>query len=134
MGSQQPTNVAVTVSVMEEKTAPPPYADGYGAPPPQQGFVAPPQQGGYAPPPQQGYGMSGYSGPPPLVQQQQPGSNAAVVVASGMINFGHDPVRITCPHCQKQVQTRTKSNTSAIGWGIGIALCCIGCWPCAFIP
>jgi len=110
---------------MTEK--PPPY--GHQEP----GFVQPPGQQQpygqqqYAPP------MAGYPPPAPGAPiQQQPG--APVIVAAAPINFGPDPARIDCPHCRQTIQTTTKSDTSAMGWLLGIGLCLIGCWPCAFIP
>ena len=69
--------------------------------------------------------MAGYPPPAPGAPiQQQPG--APVIVAAAPINFGPDPARIDCPHCRQTIQTTTKSDTSAMGWLLGIGLCLIG--------
>ena len=38
-----------------------------------------------------------------------------------------DPINMTCPRCQANIQTATKTETSSTGWGLGICLAIFGC-------
>jgi len=81
--------------------------------------------------------------PPPLPPQQQgaPGGAAGAAPTQTVIvqymnppNFGHNPVNMTCPHCQSQVRTSTDSEPGALAWILAGVLCVVGLWPCACIP
>ena len=43
-------------------------------------------------------------------------------------------MKLTCPHCQSTVTTKTKEETSALAWIVCGACCLFGFWPCACIP
>ena len=56
--------------------------------------------------------------PPPgtmiPIGTQQPFQVQQVIVQA-TINYGKDPLTMKCPHCQKQIQTLTKSSPGAMG-------------------
>ena len=50
------------------------------------------------------------------------------------IEYGIDPMNITCPHCRNTVRTAIKSEPRSNSWIIGGVLCLLALWPCACIP
>lgn len=101
---------------------PPSYEASVG---PSGGFVDPKGQYQQAPPPppvQQ-------HGPPPAQQPQ-----TVIVQYMNPPNFGHNPVNMTCPHCQSQIRTSTDSEPGPMAWILAGILCVVGLWPCACIP
>jgi len=113
-------------AVISGGTYPPPQ----GPPPPGQMYPPPGQM--YPPPPEK-FGPPGSGGfaPPPAMQPQQVVTQVQYV--SGP-SFGHRPVTMECPHCHKNITTRTSSEASALAWIIGGVLCLTMLWPCACIP
>jgi len=95
-----------------------------GAPYPPQGKVYPPQGTPYPPGPAAGVVPNA---PRPVVVVEQP-------VITVVNNLGSDPARVTCPNCRESVVTSISTETSALGWLIGLGLCVIGCIPCCLIP
>ena len=116
------------------------YPPGQGAPPGYTVFDDP--SSGYPPgqmaPSSGGYPGSGY--PPsqsPGQPTQTPVQNVTQVVQyvpAASSSFGIRPVSMVCPHCQKNITTRTDSEASALAWIIGGVLCLLALWPCACIP
>ena len=49
-------------------------------------------------------------------------------------SFGYRPVKMTCPHCQASITTKTEEEASAMAWILCGACCLFGFWPCACIP
>ena len=49
-------------------------------------------------------------------------------------SFGYRPVKMTCPHCQSSITTKTEEEASALAWIICGACCLFGFWPCACVP
>jgi len=91
------------------------------------GFVDPGKvQQQQAPPPQQGVPGPAGGGPAP--------AQTVIVQYMNPPNFGHNPVNMTCPHCQSQVRTSTDSEPGALAWILAGVLCVVGLWPCACIP
>ena len=45
---------------------------------------------------------------------------------------GPNPQLIHCQKCKKEVMTLTEANSTDSNGCIGVLLCLIGCWPCAF--
>jgi len=91
------------------------------------GFVDPRKsQQQPAPPPQQ-------AAPGPA-GAAAPGTQTVIVQYMNPPNFGHNPVNMTCPHCQSQVRTSTDSEPGALAWILAGVLCVVGLWPCACIP
>eukprot|EP00092_Neocalanus_flemingeri_P021625 GFUD01023455.1.p1 GENE.GFUD01023455.1~~GFUD01023455.1.p1 ORF type:complete len:183 (+),score=58.91 GFUD01023455.1:343-891(+) len=124
-----------------------PPAPGQGYPPaPGQGYPPPAPAGypgqGYPPgqgPPGQMYPplpekAGGPGGPPPPQAMQPPVQVVTQVQYVSGPSFGHRPVTMVCPHCQKNITTRTSSEPGALAWIIGGVLCFVGLWPCACIP
>ena len=95
----------------------------------------PPQEKG-APPP------SNYSAPPPAgypgAQVPPPNAGTTTVVTQVQYvqapSFGYRPVKMTCPHCQASITTKTEEEASAMAWILCGACCLFGFWPCACIP
>ena len=115
-------------------------SSGAGLPyPPQQGqsmYPPLPQEKGGMPPahyqPPAGYPGAGApppAGPPP----GQPTVITQVQYVQGP-TFGYRPVKMTCPHCQSSITTRTDEESSALAWIICGACCLFGFWPCACLP
>ena len=46
--------------------------------------------------------------------------------------LGSKPQLIHCQNCKKEVMTLTEANSTDSNGCIGVLLCLIGCWPCAF--
>ena len=46
--------------------------------------------------------------------------------------FGPNPQLIHCQKCKKEVMTLTEAIYTDSNGCIGVLLCLIGCWPCAF--
>jgi lipopolysaccharide-induced tumor necrosis factor-alpha factor len=44
------------------------------------------------------------------------------------------PVRVICPNCHADVQTRTIRQVGGVTHLTALGLCFIGCWPCAWVP
>ena len=66
-----------------------------------------PQPPGQVPPMQ----APGYvAGPPPVQPPPQ-----QVVIVQGPIRYGKNPMTMTCPHCQSQVQTSIRSEPGPLG-------------------
>jgi len=116
----------------QEASAPPNMND---PPPPYPGTAptyAPPPGGvypqipGQAPPMQAGGFVAG---PPPVQQPPQ-----QIVIVQGPIKYGKNPMTMTCPHCQCQIQTSIRSEPGPLAWIIGAVLCFTGFWCCACIP
>ena len=42
------------------------------------------------------------------------------------VALGPDPINMTCPRCQANIQTATETETSSTGWGLGICLAIFG--------
>ena len=49
-------------------------------------------------------------------------------------SFGYRPVKMTCPHCQASITTKTEEEASAMAWILCGVCCFFGFWPCACIP
>ena len=49
-------------------------------------------------------------------------------------SFGYRPVKMTCPHCQASITTKTEEEASAMAWILCGALCLFGLWPCSCVP
>jgi len=129
--------------------APPAGYPGSGYPPGQPGppgqvYPPLPEKSGGPPPPQamqyqpQG-GMQYQQGmmqPPPqgMMQPQPPVQVVTQVQYVAGPSFGHRPVTMVCPHCQKNITTRTNSEPSALAWIIGGVMCLVGLGLCACIP
>ena len=115
-------------------------APGQGYPVPGQGYPAPGQ--GYPPPgqvypPQPGYGMQAGQPPShpgmgaPVILQ---GSTVAVQVQSRIV-FGPNPQHCVCPHCRKDMRTKTSRYPSVMCWVVFFLLIIFGCWlGCCLIP
>jgi len=101
------------------------YPPGQGPPPPGQMYPPLPEKGG---PPGNG------PVPPPAMQPQPPVQVVTQVQYVSGPSFGHRPVNMVCPHCQKNITTKTSSEPSALAWIIGGVLCFTFLWPCACIP
>ena len=65
--------------------------------------------------------------------EEQPLIGDNSVTQSSMV-YGMDPMHVTCPRCQGQIQTITKTEPSLFTWVIGAVLCMTGMWLCACIP
>jgi len=117
---------------------------GQAYPPPPSGYpgaVYPPGQPGppgqmYPPLPEKSVGP-----PPPQAMQYPPQAMmqppVQVVTQVQYVtgpSFGHRPVTMVCPHCQKNITTRTNSEPSALAWIIGGVMCFVGLGLCACIP
>merc|ERR1711981_453621 len=116
-------------AAMSGQVGAPVYVDSKAGPvgPVTQQPQYPPQQPQYPPqyPPQQpGHPMQ-YPPPPQVVTQVQ------YVTAP---SYGHSPVTITCPSCNKHITTRTSSEPNSTAWILGLVLCVLGCVPCCLIP
>ena len=42
------------------------------------------------------------------------------------VALGPEPINMTCPRCQANIQTATETETSSTGWGLGICLAIFG--------
>jgi len=95
------------------------------------GFVAPPNM----PDPSK---IQARPAPPPMQAAPVPAGAApgqtVIVQYMNPPNFGHNPVNMTCPHCQSQIRTSTDSEPGAMAWILAGVLCVVGLWPCACIP
>jgi len=103
--------------------APPPYpgtVNDYGQPYAAGGFQQVPQAG---PPPAQ-YGL------PPT----QAGAPVQQVIVVTNPKWGKHAMNVTCPHCQCQILTETKSEPGPLAWILGAVLCFTAMWCCACIP
>ena len=70
-------------------------------------------------------------------QQHVPAPTTQVITQVQYVqapSFGHRPVNMTCPHCQQNITTATRSESSAMAWILCGALCVFGIWPCCLIP
>jgi len=140
---------------MEKGAAPPPmappaYPGGpppqYGAPPMAPGAYQPgmaPPPGAYPPPPGGAYPQPppGAYAPPPPGAYPPPGQAVAVAPAANVTvvvqapQLGFYPATVTCPHCQKTVQTRVQYESGGLTWLAIGGLCLFGCWAgCCLIP
>ena len=72
--------------------------------------------------------------PPPVNYPQQPTQVVTQIQYVQAPSFGYRPANMTCPHCQVNITTSTRSESSAIAWIICGALCVFGIWPCCLIP
>lgn len=124
----------------QEATAPPNYGD---QPPPYPGTDPNAKQfaGGFSQPPPGQLPGAAYptqapglypTVPPPQGPAQPPPQQ--VVIVQGPINYGKNPMTMTCPHCQSSIQTAIKSEPGVLAWIIGGVLCFVGLWCCACIP
>ena len=94
----------------------PPLPSEKGGPPPAN-YQSPPPPGGYP------------SQPPP--------ATTTVVTQVQYVQapqFGYRPMKMTCPHCQASITTKTDEESSAMAWIICAACCLFGFWPCSCIP
>jgi len=128
---------------MAEKGAYPPPSAPQGAfpeAPPSYEATVSGAAGGFVDP-----NMANKSQPQPMPPPQQQGAPGGVPAGAAPAqtvivqymnppNFGHNPVNMTCPHCQSQVRTSTDSEPGALAWILAGVLCVVGLWPCACIP
>ena len=42
------------------------------------------------------------------------------------VALGPDPINMTCPRCQANIQTALETEISSTGWGLGICLAIFG--------
>jgi len=99
--------------------------------PPGQG--SPPTGQMYSPSQKKG-GPPDYDEPDPLPAKQTQLRVVTHVQYLSEPSYGNRPVTMVCPHCQKNITTRTHSQPSALAWIIGAVLCLTCMWPCACIP
>ena len=133
---------------------PPP---GQGYPPPGQGYpppgqAYPPPAAGFAPVmmsspqpypagtayPPHGYDM--HTGQPPAY----PAMGAPIIVEAPIVAaiqvqprivFGPNPQVCVCPHCKKEMKTKTSRYPSVMCWVVFFLLIIFGCWlGCCLIP
>ena len=78
------------------------------------------------------------SPPPPAGYPTQPPPATTTVVTQVQYvqapQFGYRPMKMTCPHCQASITTKTDEESSAMAWIICAACCLFGFWPCSCIP
>ena len=78
------------------------------------------------------------SPPPPAGYPAQPPPATTTVVTQVQYvqapQFGYRPMKMTCPHCQASITTKTDEESSAMAWIICAACCLFGFWPCSCIP
>ena len=78
------------------------------------------------------------SPPPPAGYPSQPPPATTTVVTQVQYvqapQFGYRPMKMTCPHCQASITTKTDEESSAMAWIICAACCLFGFWPCSCIP
>ena len=78
------------------------------------------------------------SPPPPAGYPGQPPPATTTVVTQVQYvqapQFGYRPMKMTCPHCQASITTKTDEESSAMAWIICAACCLFGFWPCSCIP
>ena len=115
-------------AAMSGQSYPPPPAGypGQGPSPPGQMYPPLPEKAGGPPMPT-----------PQAMQPPPPQPPVQVVTQVQYVagpSFGHRPVTMVCPHCQKNITTKTASEPSALAWIIGGVLCFTFLWPCACIP
>ena len=94
----------------------PPLPSEKGGPPPAN-YQSPPPPGGYP--------------------TQPPPATTTVVTQVQYVQapqFGYRPMKMTCPHCQASITTKTDEESSAMAWIICAACCLFGFWPCSCIP
>ena len=92
-----------------------------------------PEKGG---PPPANYNPPG-AVPSPYPQQQHVPATTQVITQVQYVqapSFGHRAVNMTCHHCQQNITTSIKSESSAMAWILCGALCVFGIWPCCLIP
>eukprot|EP00092_Neocalanus_flemingeri_P002539 GFUD01002717.1.p1 GENE.GFUD01002717.1~~GFUD01002717.1.p1 ORF type:complete len:169 (+),score=34.02 GFUD01002717.1:153-659(+) len=70
-------------------------------------------------------------GNPRPMQTQPP---LQVVYVTSPMSFGTNAVTMMCPHCQRNITTKTDSEPSALAWIIGGMLCFVGLCCCACVP
>jgi len=70
-----------------------------------------------------------YQQAPPPVAIVQP-----VYIGSPIAIVGDYPVQCTCPHCGKQIVTRTEKKVGLFAWLICGILFVFALWLCCFIP
>ena len=82
---------------------------------------------------------------PSLQKQEAPGAHTdetrkAAPTQTKIVNFGYEPVNVTCPHCQFQSQTSMSDPSKLVGiltYALCVGLCfCLYCkvrlWQCAW--
>ena len=75
--------------------------------------------------------------PPAGYPTQPPPATTTVVTQVQYVQapqFGYRPMKMTCPHCQASITTKTDEESSAMAWIICAACCLFGFWPCSCIP
>jgi len=66
---------------------------------------------------------------PPPVAMVQP-----VFITGTPVILGDYPMQFTCPHCARQIVTRTEKKSGLFAWAICGGLTLIGFWLCCCIP
>merc|ERR1712110_409802 len=104
--------------------------------------IAPPQQSTMMAPPQQQYMMAM---PPPDYEEAMrgpvplPGPRDAAPVSqkplAGLpgLQFGSEPVQLSCSSCHRQIVTDVTSEISSSGWCFAITCCLFGSWLASFL-
>ncbi|CAF3716715.1 unnamed protein product [Rotaria sp. Silwood1] len=67
--------------------------------------------------------------PPPPIPMAQP-----IYVGAPIVIVGDYPMQCTCPHCGRQIVTRTEKKSGLLAWIICAVLFLFGLWLCCFIP
>ena len=122
----------------QDDSYPPPYPGTVGCEQYPGGFAQPPPSHYGAPPPQGP--APNYPAGPPLMPGYAPSPTPSrtpsqqILVVPGAINYGKHPLRMTCPNCQRQIQTSIESEPGPMAWIIGGVLCLLGLCCCACIP
>ncbi|UJR29088.1 hypothetical protein I4U23_010302 [Adineta vaga] len=72
--------------------------------------------------------------PPPPVAFQPVPVVQQVYVGAPITIMGDYPMQCTCPHCGRQIVTRTEKKNGLLAWLICGGFFIFGLWICCFIP
>ncbi|XP_022907865.2 uncharacterized protein [Onthophagus taurus] len=72
--------------------------------------------------------------PPPTYAEAQGHYYRPVLVDSGNLLWGPDPMPAACQRCGTYIITQTTNQRSNMTHFAALALCICGCWPCCLLP